>query len=100
MLRLIPCERIGEPEDVAEAVAWLASDVADYGVVVLEPNRQKPHHGLGIGQDGKTGIVRMSVLTDAFAMPLLGERTEVNSSLGPSAATAFTANGPSNRPRS
>lgn len=30
LLKLIPYGRIGEPEDVAKAVAWLASDEADY----------------------------------------------------------------------
>ena len=30
LLRLIPYGRIGEPEDVARAVAWLLSDEADY----------------------------------------------------------------------
>ena len=30
LLELIPYGRIGEPEDVANAVAWLASDAADY----------------------------------------------------------------------
>jgi glucose 1-dehydrogenase len=30
LLRLIPSKRIGEPEDIAEAVAWLASDASDY----------------------------------------------------------------------
>ncbi|SHI71769.1 glucose 1-dehydrogenase [Roseomonas rosea] len=30
LLRLIPYGRIGEPEDVARAVTWLASDEADY----------------------------------------------------------------------
>ena len=30
LLRLIPCKRIGEPEDVARAVVWLASDESDY----------------------------------------------------------------------
>ncbi len=30
LLRLIPYKRIGEPEDVARAVAWLASDSSDY----------------------------------------------------------------------
>ena len=24
------CERIGEPNDIAQAVAWLVSDAADY----------------------------------------------------------------------
>jgi glucose 1-dehydrogenase len=32
LLRLIPYGRIGEPEDVAKAVVWLASDVSDYVV--------------------------------------------------------------------
>jgi glucose 1-dehydrogenase len=30
LLKLIPYGRIGEPEDVARAVAWLASDASDY----------------------------------------------------------------------
>jgi glucose 1-dehydrogenase len=30
LMRLIPYQRIGEPEDVARAVVWLASDAADY----------------------------------------------------------------------
>ena len=30
LLRLIPYGRIGEPEDVARAAVWLASDDADY----------------------------------------------------------------------
>lgn len=30
LLTLIPYKRIGEPEDIAEAVVWLASDAADY----------------------------------------------------------------------
>lgn len=30
LLRLIPYGRIGEPEDVAKAVVWLASDDSDY----------------------------------------------------------------------
>lgn len=30
LLKLIPYGRIGEPEDVARAVVWLASDMADY----------------------------------------------------------------------
>ena len=30
LLRLIPYGRIGEPEDVARATVWLASDDADY----------------------------------------------------------------------
>jgi len=32
LLRLIPYGRIGEPDDVARAVVWLASDAADYVV--------------------------------------------------------------------
>ena len=30
LLKLIPYARIGEPEDVARAVVWLASDMSDY----------------------------------------------------------------------
>ncbi|MCC7175805.1 MAG: SDR family oxidoreductase [Bryobacterales bacterium] len=30
LLRLIPCKRIGESEDVARATVWLASDESDY----------------------------------------------------------------------
>ena len=30
LLRLIPARRIGEPEDVARAAVWLASDDSDY----------------------------------------------------------------------
>jgi glucose 1-dehydrogenase len=30
LLKLIPYGRIGTPEDVAEAVVWLASDASDY----------------------------------------------------------------------
>jgi glucose 1-dehydrogenase len=30
LLKLIPCKRIGEPEDVAQVAVWLASDQSDY----------------------------------------------------------------------
>jgi glucose 1-dehydrogenase len=30
LLQLVPCGRIGETEDVAAAVSWLACDQADY----------------------------------------------------------------------
>jgi glucose 1-dehydrogenase len=30
LLELIPCDRVGEPADVAKVVAWLASDESDY----------------------------------------------------------------------
>ena len=30
LMRLIPWGRIGEGEDIAEAVVWLASDLSDY----------------------------------------------------------------------
>jgi glucose 1-dehydrogenase len=29
-MKLVPYKRIGEPEDIARAVVWLASDEADY----------------------------------------------------------------------
>ena len=30
LMALVPYKRIGEPEDIAQAVAWLVSDAADY----------------------------------------------------------------------
>ena len=30
LLNLIPCKRIGEPEDVSQCAIWLASDQSDY----------------------------------------------------------------------
>jgi glucose 1-dehydrogenase len=30
LMILAPCKRIGEPEDIARAAGWLASDYADY----------------------------------------------------------------------
>ena len=30
LMKLIPYKRIGEPEDIARATAWMASDDADY----------------------------------------------------------------------
>jgi len=32
LMKLVPYKRIGEPDDIAQAVAWLASDAADYVV--------------------------------------------------------------------
>jgi glucose 1-dehydrogenase len=29
-MKLVPYKRIGEPEDIARAAVWLASDEADY----------------------------------------------------------------------
>ena len=30
LMKLVPYKRIGEPEDIARAVVWLASDEADH----------------------------------------------------------------------
>jgi len=30
LMTLVPYKRIGEPEDIAQAVAWLVSDAVDY----------------------------------------------------------------------
>ena len=30
LMKLVPYQRIGEPEDIAQAVVWLASDASDY----------------------------------------------------------------------
>ncbi|MEJ1977549.1 MAG: SDR family oxidoreductase [Acetobacteraceae bacterium] len=30
LMRLVPYKRIGEPDDIAQAAVWLASDAADY----------------------------------------------------------------------
>ncbi|HWA86651.1 MAG TPA: SDR family oxidoreductase, partial [Opitutus sp.] len=30
LMRLVPYERIGEPDDIAQATVWLASDASDY----------------------------------------------------------------------
>ena len=30
LMKLVPYKRIGEPEDIAQAVVWLASDASDY----------------------------------------------------------------------
>ena len=37
LMKLIPYNRIGEPDDIARAVVWLASDYADYltGVSII-----------------------------------------------------------------
>jgi glucose 1-dehydrogenase len=32
LMKLVPYDRIGEPEDIAQAAVWLASDLADYVV--------------------------------------------------------------------
>jgi glucose 1-dehydrogenase len=30
LMKLVPYQRIGEPEDIAQAAVWLASDASDY----------------------------------------------------------------------
>jgi glucose 1-dehydrogenase len=32
LMKLVPYDRIGEPDDIARAAVWLASDAADYVV--------------------------------------------------------------------
>ena len=44
LLKLIPYGRIGEPEDIARAVTWLASDASDYvtGVTLVVDGGMTP----------------------------------------------------------
>ena len=51
MLENIPYGRIGEPEDIARAVAWLVSDEADYitGTTIFIDGGMTLYPGAGLG---------------------------------------------------
>jgi glucose 1-dehydrogenase len=51
LLKLIPYRRIGEPEDVARAIAWLASDESDYitGATLVIDGGMQLYPGFGTG---------------------------------------------------
>jgi glucose 1-dehydrogenase len=51
LLKLIPYHRIGEPEDVAKAIAWLASDESDYvtGATLVIDGGMQLYPGFGEG---------------------------------------------------
>lgn len=51
LLKLIPYNRIGEPEDVAKAIAWLASDESDYvtGATLVIDGGMQLYPGFGEG---------------------------------------------------
>lgn len=50
-MKLIPYNRIGEPDDIARAVFWLASDYADYltGVSIIIDEGMTPYPGFDTG---------------------------------------------------
>jgi glucose 1-dehydrogenase len=51
LLKLIPYGRIGEPEDVGKAIAWLASDESDYvtGATLIVDGGMQLYPGFGEG---------------------------------------------------
>jgi glucose 1-dehydrogenase len=51
LLKLIPYRRIGEPEDVGRAIAWLASDESDYitGATLVIDGGMQLYPGFGTG---------------------------------------------------
>jgi len=51
LLKLIPYRRIGEPDDVAKAIAWLASDESDYitGATLVVDGGMQLYPGFGEG---------------------------------------------------
>jgi hypothetical protein len=50
---------LGTPAEVLSGREHARAGVRVDGVVVLEPSRQKPHRGLGVGQDGEACIVSL-----------------------------------------
>jgi glucose 1-dehydrogenase len=51
LMTLIPYKRIGEPDDIAQAIAWLASDAADYvtGVTLFVDGGMTLYPGFATG---------------------------------------------------
>ena len=51
LMTLVPYKRIGEPEDIAQAVAWLVSDMADYvtGATLFVDGGMSLYPGFGTG---------------------------------------------------
>ncbi len=51
LMKLIPYKRIGEPEDIARIVAWLASDQADYitGTTIIADGGMTLYPGFATG---------------------------------------------------
>lgn len=51
LMTLVPYKRIGEPEDIAHAVAWLVSDAADYvtGATLFVDGGMTPYPGFATG---------------------------------------------------
>ena len=51
LMRLVPYKRIGEPEDIANAVVFLASDLADYitGVTLFVDGGMTCYPGFATG---------------------------------------------------
>ncbi len=51
LMKLVPYERIGEPEDIAQAAVWLASDAADYitGVTLFVDGGMTLYPGFATG---------------------------------------------------
>ena len=51
LMTWIPCKRLGEPDDIARAAAWLASDASDYvtGATLFVDGRMTLYPGFATG---------------------------------------------------